>query len=134
MGHRGSRLGELLATGVIAAGPLLAHRQEGTLEPEPQEGTPQPGGKAALPPWPDGQGGEQQGRAQADSLTPSTYIPVPLALREPQLPKWVSALQGGAFLFSVFVSRPLQMGRRWETHHCTLLALGLVGPGHCLSL
>lgn len=91
-------------------------------------------GRLLSPPWPDGQGGEQQGRAQADSLTPGTYIPVPLALREPQLCKWVSALQGGAFLFSVFVSRPLQMGRRWETHHCTLLALGLVGPGHCLSL
>lgn len=26
------------------------------------------------------------------------------------------------------------MGRRWEMQHCTLLALGLVGLGHCLRL
>lgn len=56
------------------------------------------------------------------------------APRKPQLPKRVSALQGGVFLFSVLLSRPLQMGWRWGMQHCTLLALGLVGPGHCLRL
>lgn len=38
---------------------------------------------------------------------------IPGSLRvplEPQLPKCVSALWAGAFLFSVFLSRPLQMG------------------------
>ena len=62
--------------------------------------------------------------------------PSPLKASAPETsaPEMHVSLVGGAFLFSVFLSRPLQMGRRWEEHHRTLLALGPVGPGHCLQL
>lgn len=62
-----------------------------------------------------------------------TVIPGPSDLEplKPQLLKYVSALRVGAFLFSVFLSMPLQMGQLWEMHQCTLLALGLAGLGHC---
>lgn len=92
-------------------GPLPADRQERTLEPEQQEGI-------ALS-WP-----------------PGHIDPCPSHNRHPASLSSPNVCQPckGVSLFSVLLSRPLQMGWRWEMQHCTLLALGLVGPGHCLRL
>lgn len=55
--------------------------------------------------------------------------PSPLRASAPETsaPERHVSLVGGAILGSVFLSRPLQVGRRWGVRRCALLAPGLGG-------
>lgn len=82
---------------------------------------------------------ETAGRERAESdlaglLGHAHPSPLRASAPETSAPERHVTLVGGAFLGSVFLSRPLQMGQRWKAHHCTLLAPGLGGPGHCAAL
>lgn len=145
-GHGRSRLGEWWP---LRRGHLC--QPTGRREPKQQEGTPppapgQPGGKADLSCWKRQRaialsttrgGGWGGGTGLAGKHGPWHTHPCPCHSRHLtnlSSPNVCQPCQGVPLLFALLLGRPLQMDRRWETHHCTVLAPGLAGPGHCLRL